>query len=93
MKRVIRVLIYEGEDSWVDATIAKSIHGQVKVPLGTITALTVPECPALDLGREFYPPEKYGVPPEQDGKIWRDRNPYNYQYRCLDREEERRLKP
>lgn len=38
MKKVIRVIIYEGEDEWIDRTIEKSLSlGKNGLPKGNIT--------------------------------------------------------
>jgi hypothetical protein len=45
--RVLRIIQYEGEREWVEATVARSIHGRVDLPRGTITAVTLHEFPQV----------------------------------------------
>ena len=43
--RVLRVIEYEGERSWVESTVKGSIHGELKMGEGVIRAATVNEFP------------------------------------------------
>jgi len=44
MERVVRVLIYEGEDDWIDATLGKALpQGKHNFHRGTIKVVPVPE--------------------------------------------------
>uniref|UniRef100_A0A6M3KSS8 Uncharacterized protein n=1 Tax=viral metagenome TaxID=1070528 RepID=A0A6M3KSS8_9ZZZZ len=49
--RVLRLLVYEGPEDWVNNTVAKSIQGEKNISTGTmITAITLGALPdALSL--------------------------------------------
>jgi hypothetical protein len=65
-KRVVRILIYEGSEAWVNQTLERSLQGRREFPSGTITALqpqemvTKPWEPWLSL--ETDKPEKARLP-------------------------------
>ncbi len=55
--RVLRVLEYVGERSWVEQTVARAIHGEKHFPPGVIKAATVGVYPEpfvlhVDTGKE-----------------------------------------
>jgi hypothetical protein len=45
--RVIRVLVYEGERSWVEKTLSLSIKGSLITPRGTIKSGTIGDFPDI----------------------------------------------
>ena len=48
--RVLRVIEYVGDREWVEATVAKSLHGTkhvISIPGGTIRAATIGEYPEV----------------------------------------------
>lgn len=49
MKRVVRVLVYEGPDEWVDKTLERSLPANTKYTLGPDTSITSLQADVVDL--------------------------------------------
>lgn len=67
--RVLRVIEYEGERGWVEAQVAKSIHGERNIGGGVIRAVTVNEFP-IRVVREEVVKEPFSSVDEDGKDYW-----------------------